>query len=60
MMNGRVLQRFLERALPQLSSLTRVEFTLGEARQIVLLVTQLRAVLGSVERRSASLDPQAR
>jgi hypothetical protein len=44
-------ERFAGEVLPQVEQLGRFEFTLGEARQIVLLVKQLYAVLAVVERR---------
>jgi hypothetical protein len=40
-----------------LERVRKLELTLGEARQIVLLVAQLRAVLSVVQRRTAPAGP---
>jgi hypothetical protein len=45
---------YADEVLPKLDRLKKYEFTLAEARQIVLLVTQLRTVLSAVDRRIAS------
>jgi hypothetical protein len=46
-------QRYADEVLPRVQRLKQLEFTLAEARQIVLLVVQLRTVLAAVERRGA-------
>ncbi|MDB4969040.1 MAG: hypothetical protein JWN44_4729 [Myxococcales bacterium] len=46
-------------AADALERVRMLEFTLGEARQIVLLVTQLRAVLSVAEQRASRLYQRA-
>jgi hypothetical protein len=46
-------RRYAEDVMPRIERLRRLEFTLSEARQVALLLKQLRSVLAVVERRHA-------
>jgi hypothetical protein len=46
--------RYAAEVVPRLRRIQRFEFTLGEARQIVLLMQQLCAVLAAVDQRLAA------
>jgi hypothetical protein len=48
-------QRYAREVLPQLSGTDRAALTLGEARHLLQLVTQLRTVLLALEQR---MEPQ--